>query len=202
MAEKEEKKTTPPTDEELQHLEQMAALQQVVSKAVSEIEGRLADKLQEIAVKVDANIKQVAAEVKGLQERQEKQGAELTETLMAAPQLIQGLIEEQIKANYAGIMEQYKQQIDGKVAAANNSGKEGEVAAPAVLGGFDIGSLLKHSDEVIKLVNAFRPPANVENEMMSQMNFVMKWHNILSKFEKGGGASEDITKAISEATKS
>lgn len=158
--------------------EELAELQKMVTVAAGEIEGRLATSLDKtieginnkIDLAVDLNAKSKAA----------------FETI---PSLIQEQIESQLKVNLKGIVEEVGNQFEGKMKAMAG----GNSAAPG--GGLNFESLLANSDKIVAVVNAFRSPTT-EAAMLAQMNFVMKWHSLLSKLEKGGGAPDEITKAI------
>lgn len=193
MAEKDK-----PTDEELMNIRQLERLQKMVTETVGEVENRLADKLQEIAGAIHENVNKIAGELKRLQEAQASQATQIQETLEAAPKMIQEEIQIQLKANVAGIVAEYKKQMGGK-AAVTTPDNEQSGAAPG-LGGLSIDGLLGHADKIVELINAFRSPTT-DQAMMSQMNFVIKWHNILNKIEKGGGTGEELTKQIAETFK-
>lgn len=157
--------------------EELAELQKMVTVAAEGIEGRLAASLDKtieginnkIDLAVDLNAKSKAA-------------------FEAVPHLIQEHVEAQLQANLKGIVEEVGKQFEGKMKAITSSGN-------STGGSMGLRDLLADSDKVIGIINAVRQPTT-EAAMLSQMNFVMKWHSLLSKLEKGGGAPDEITKAI------
>lgn len=157
--------------------EELAEIQKMVTVAAGEIEGRLATSLDKtieginnkIDLAVDLNAKSKAA----------------FETI---PGLIQEQIESQLKVNLKGIVEEVGKQFEGKMKAMAGGGDSAG-------GSMGLRDLLADSDKVIAIVNAFRQPTT-EAAMLAQMNFVMKWHSLLSKLEKGGGSGDEFTKTI------
>ena len=159
--------------------EEMAELKSVVSQATEAIEGRLFESL----TKAIEEIKGKAAAADELQSK-----AKIA--LEAVPNLIQEQIEAQLKVNLKGIVEEVGNKFEERVKAMGGStGANG--------GGMNLDKLLANSDKIIGVVNAFRSPTT-EQAMMGQMNFVMRWHSLLSKLEKGGGSGDDVTKAIAD----
>ncbi len=159
--------------------EELAELKEVVSKAAEGIELRLADSLN----KAIEDIKGKAAAADEVQSKART-------AMEAVPKLIQEQIESQLKINLKGIVEEVGNRFEERVKAMG--GGTGANGGPITL-----DKLLANSDKIIGVVNAFRSPTT-DQAMLGQMNFVMKWHKVLSSMEKGGGSGEDITRAIAD----
>lgn len=167
--------------------EELEQLKGVVSQAAEEIEGRLAVSLNKAIEGLDAKISSAAATGEALK-------STATTALEALPNLIQEKIEAQLKDNLQGIVEEVGNRFEERLKAGAGAGAgAGKNGGP----GLDFNALLGNSDKIIGVINAFRSPTT-EQAMMGQMNFVMKWHQLLSKMEKGGGSGDDLTSAIAE----
>ncbi len=176
-----------PGKEEAESIEPLDEIRMMVAKFAEGIETRLADSLAKYAVAVDARIDQNAAATNELTSKAKA-------ALEALPSVIQGQVETQLTANLKGIIEEVGAKFEERLKALAAGGEPG---ADGAGGGLGLQQLLSHSDQIIGIVNAFRSPTT-EQAMMGQMNFVMKWHSILSKLEKGGGSGDDFTKAIAD----
>lgn len=162
--------------------EELAELQKMVAVAAEEIENRLASKLEQLTEGIYSKVTQ------DVETTIEDKTGKTKVVLEALPHLIQEHVESQLKANLTGIVEEVSKQFEGKVNAMAGDDSAGG-------GGLSLDHLLKNSDKIIGVVNAFRQPTT-EQAMMAQMNFVMKWHSLLSKLEKGGGSGDEVAKAI------
>lgn len=162
--------------------EELAAIQKMMTKAVGEVEKKLATSLNNaiegINTKVEASTKAATDLV-----------ANAKAAVQAMPNLIQEHVEAELKTNITSIVEEVGKQFEAKLKE-----KTGGKGADGSLG---IRDLLEHSDQVINVINAWKQPTS-EQALMGQMNFIMKWHNILSKIEKGGGSGEELTSQISK----
>jgi hypothetical protein len=175
---------TATSDQELGKIKLLSDLNNMVIKATSEIENRLSDRLEAAIAAINQNIEANAAAVSQVQ-------SQARSALETVPALIQEHIESQLKANLENIIDQVSNTFEEKVKAmAGSIGGNGG-------GGLNLALLLENSDKLIGIVNAFRSPTT-EQAMMGQMNFVMRWHQLLSKVEKGGGSGDEITRAISD----
>lgn len=168
--------------------EELDQLKGVVSQAAEEIEGRLAESLNKAIEGLDAKIAATTAAGDALK-------STATTALEALPNMIQEKIEAQLQDNLQGIVEEVGNRFEERVKAV--AGAAGAGAGKNGGAGLDFSSLLGQSDKIISVINAFRSPTT-DQAMMGQMNFVMKWHKLLSTMEKGGGSGEDITSAIAD----
>lgn len=163
--------------------EERAELQEMVGKVAEGIENRLADTLKEAI----GSISEAVGENKTAVTKIENKAKLAFETL---PTLIQEQVETRMKANVTSIIEELGKQYKGKVAELGGN-NEGAIA------GFGLRELLAHSEQIIAVIQAWKQPTT-EQAMLAQMNFVMKWHALLSKVEKGGGTPDEITQRITE----
>lgn len=161
--------------------EELAALQKMMAKAVDEIETKLATSLNNaiegINTKVD-NSAAAAAEIV----------ANAKTAVTTIPNLIQEHIEAQLKTNITSIVEEVGKQFEAKLMEKTGGKTDGSLG---------VRDLLDHSDQIINVINAWKQPTS-EQALMGQMNFIMKWHGILNKIEKGGGSGEELTTQISK----
>lgn len=161
--------------------EELATIQKVVTKAVEGVETKLAASLSKAIEGINTKIDLNAAAAGEIQ-------STVKVALEAMPHLIKEHVEGELQTNLKGIVEEVGKQFEGKFKAMTGSGAgSGD--------GMNLNNLLAHSEQIIGVINAFRSPTT-EAAMLSQMNFVMKWHSLLSKLEKGGGAPDEVTKAI------
>lgn len=165
--------------------EELAQLQEMVTKAAEAIESKLAATLGAAIEGINSQFESNAAAAAEIQ-------SQAKAALETVPHLIQEHVENQLQANLKGIVEEVGNQFEAKVKAMAGGGS-GDGAG----GGMGIEKLLANSDKIIGIVNAFRSPTT-EQAMMGQMAFVMKWHGLLSKLEKGGGTGDEVTKAIAD----
>ncbi len=170
--EEKEEKEEKSKDEELTGFNQLAELQKMMAAALGEVEERLGNKL--------------TSTLGAMQEYEKKLGESLPT-----------LVNSAVMANLPKIVQEVTSKVKEEFAEVI-SNNQGNSAAPG--GGLTMENLLSHSDKLIGLVNAFRSPTT-EQAMLGQMNFVMKWHSLLSKLEKGGGSGDDVTKAIASTFK-
>ena len=154
--------------------EELAEIQKMVVKVAEEVESRLATSLDKAIEGINSKVESTTATASDLQ-------AKAKVTFEALPALIQRQVENQLQDLTKQFEERQKE-----LAGAGDSGGGA---------GLNLNSLLANSDKIVAVVNAFRSPTT-EQAMLSQMNFVMKWHSLLSKLEKGGGSGEEFTKAI------
>lgn len=157
--------------------EELAEITEMVTKAAEGIESRLADSLKNAIEGFNSK----AAAATELQSKSEA-------ALKVLPDLIQKQVESQLKTNLTGIVDEIGKQFEAKVKEASGNSEAPE-------GGLNIPYLLDNSDKLIAIFNAWKQPTT-EQAMLSQMNFVMKWHSLLTKLEKGGGTADEATKAI------
>lgn len=162
-------------------------LQELVMLAAGAIEKKLVEKLDQTILslneKIDNNAK-AALEIT----------ANAKKAMETVPNVIQEHVEAQLKSNLTGIVKEVGDQFEAKIKSYAGGGNG------AAAGDF-FEKMIGHSDKIIGIINAFRSPTT-EQAMLSQMNFVMRWHQVLSKLEKGGGSGTDVTKAIAETFKS
>lgn len=164
--------------------EELAELKEVVSKAAEGIELRLFESLNKAIESLDGKIASTTAAAEETQSKAKM-------AMEAVPNLIKEQIEAQLTANLKGIVAEVGAQFEEKMKAAGGAGT-GADGGPITL-----DKLLQNSDKIVNVVNAFRSPTT-DQAMMGQMNFVMKWHQLLSKLEKGGGTGDEFTKAIAD----
>jgi len=107
------------------------------------------------------------------------------------------IIEKQVQAALPGVVEQVARQFQGDPGRGGAQGGAATEGAPRPTFGLNIGDLLAHSPQIIEIINAFRSPTT-DQAIGQQMGFIMKWHGLLSKIEKGGGRPDDLTSAIGE----
>jgi len=174
-------------DQELEEINQMTMLQRVAAQIAGSIETKLSGQ-------IDASIGSLSRKVEGLENQ-------FKTALDAVPILIKEQIEGQIAANIKGISVEINRQFEEKIKALPGAQKllaatEGKENGGG-LGGISLSSVLQNPEGIISIINAFRSPTT-EVAMMSQMNFVMKWHKILNQMEKGGGIGTDVTSAIAD----
>lgn len=158
---------------------EMDGVQQLILAAASQIEGRLANTLNQAIDGINARIEANAASA-----------IELTANAKLAidnmPAMIQERVEGQLRVNLKGIVEEIANQFEEKVKKFAGDGT----------GGMDfLDRAMTHSDKIIGIVNALRAPTT-EQAMMNQMTMIFRWHTLLSKLEKGGGSPGDVTDAI------
>lgn len=161
--------------------EELAELQKVVVAAAEVIENKLTNTLKEAIEGINTKVDLGASAAADIE-------AKAKITFEALPKLIQEHVETQLKTNLTGIVEEVGKQFEAKVAQAGGGNSAG-------VGSMGLRDLLAESDKVINVINAWRQPTT-EQAMLGQMNFVMKWHALLSKLEKGGGSGDEFTKAI------
>lgn len=159
---------------------ELAELEKMVTKAAEEIENRLSASLGKAIEGINAKVNLNVEAANELQ-------ANAKVAMEAMPNLIREHVESQLSVNLKGIVEEVGKQFEGKVKAMAGGDSAG--------GSMGLRDLLAESDKIIGVINAWKQPTT-EAAMLSQMNFVMKWHGLLSKLEKGGGVPDDITKAI------
>lgn len=174
------------SDQELEKIKLLNELNTMVLKAAGDIENQLGEKLEAAIAGINTNIEANAAAVDEIQ-------VKARSVIEAMPNLIQEHIEGQLKANLKGIIDNISDTFEEKVKEMAGGGSNGG-------GSLNLATLLEHSDKIIGVINAFRSPTT-EQAMMGQMNFVMRWHSLLSKLEKGGGSGEEVTRAISDTFK-
>ncbi len=166
--------------------EELAQLQEMVTKAAELVEGKLAASLNTAIEGINSKIETNEATTANLQ-------ATAKTAFETLPNIIQEKVENQLEGSLKVISEEIGKQFEGKMKALATGGKDGE-GAP---GGLNLPYLLEKSDKIVEVINAFRSPTT-EQAMMGQMAFVMKWHGLLSKLEKGGGTGDEVTKAIAD----
>ena len=167
------------TDQELEQIQKM------VTVAAEEIEGRLATSMEKAIGGITEKITQQEGATKDLQ-------AKAKAAFDNMPGIIKEHVESQLQTNLAGIVAEVGKQFEGKVKAmAGGDNSEGAG------GPLSVREVLSQSDKIVNIINAWKQPTT-EAAMLSQMNFVMKWHGVLSKIEKGGGSSDELNKAIAE----
>lgn len=165
--------------------EELAELQKIAAAFAEGLESKLATKLDEAIAGIDEKIKLNAEANAALQEKAKAAFEQL-------PEVIKNQVAGQLQVNLKGIIEEVSNQFEEKVKALASGAGAGPDGA-----GLSLNNLLAHSDQIISIVNAFRSPTT-EQAMMSQMNFVMRWHSLLTKLEKGGGSGDEVTKAIAD----
>lgn len=180
MTGKTDKETTPGNNEQLEQLDE---LQKMAAAFAEGIETRLADRLDKAIGVINNKIELNAAATAEMT-------AKAKTALDAVPHLIQEHVENQLQANLKGIVEEVGNQFEKKVEAMAGGGNSGTPGS-----GMSLRELLSNSDKIIGVINAWKQPTT-EQAMLSQMNFVMKWHSLLSKLEKGGGSGDEFTQAI------
>ncbi len=175
----------PPTDQELADIKQLAALRDMAAKFAEGIEIRLAESLNSAIEGIRAEVEKslaVATEVQG----------KASEAFKALPDLVQGGIEKQLKANLAGITEEINRIFEEKVKAMTGGGNSAGGG-----GGLNIPYIIDHADKIIEMWNAYKQPTS-EQAISAKLSEIYKWHGLLSKIEKGGIPGDDLTKQIAE----
>jgi len=160
--------------------EELAEMQKMITAAAGQIESKLAGTLQEVLVGVNAKV-----------EAAEAVSSELQVKAKAAFEALPALIQKQVENQ----LQDLTKQLEEKAEAMSGGGNSGGGGA-----GVNFRDLLAHSDKIIGVINAWKQPTT-EAAMMGQMNLIFRWHGLLSKLEKGGGAGDDVTKAIADTFK-
>lgn len=161
--------------------EELDQIQKMMTQGAEAIEKKLATSLNQAIAGINEKVDNNAAAA-----------AEIVANAKAAvstmPNLIQEHVEAQLKTNITSIVKEVGKQFEGKLRdATGGKGADG--------GSMGIRELLGQSDQIINIINAWKQPTS-EQALMGQMNFIMKWHNILNKIEKGGGSGEELTAQI------
>lgn len=156
-----------------------AEVQEMVTGAIKEAESRLLISLGDTMEGINAKLDGMAGAA-----------SEVQATVQSLPNLIQSQVESQLKVNLSGIIAEVGKQFEDKMKAMAGG-------AVADGGGMSLDKLLTQSDKIVSLVNAFRSPTT-EQAMMGQMNFVFRWHKLLSQFEKGGGTPDEIAEQLTK----
>jgi hypothetical protein len=106
-----------------------------------------------------------------------------------------GDIEKQLRGQ---INTEFQGVVPKVITTLQEKAQEMGGGAPVAGHGGGLGSLLT-PDVVKALIDKFLSPSQPEASIAGKLNEILRWHNVLSKIEKGGASGEEITKAISDA---
>lgn len=162
--------------------EELEQIQKMMTTAAGIVETKLGTSLNKAIEGIDAKV-----------EASTKAATDLVANAKAAvsamPNLIQEHVEAQLRTNLTGIVEEVGKQFEAKMKEKLAGGGNSEG------GSMSLRELLEQSPKVIEIINAWKQPTT-EQAMLSQLNFGMKIHSLMSKLEKGGGSGDEFAKTI------
>lgn len=154
----------------------------------------MANRINGLADSMDSAIEEITKALQANSEAIVSIRQQTAEVLQQVPTLINNQVEGKLSANLQTIISQVNAQFEEKLKATLGAGNgNGNGAA----GQLSLGGLAQLAPQIIEVINAWKQPSS-EQAMAGQMANIFKWHQLLSKLEKGGLNAETITESIAE----
>lgn len=162
------------------------------AKIVEAVEGGISDRLDSIVAGINQTLaslnqalKKNAEDIAAIQQKNQN-------TFAALPDIINDHLSKALPAIQQEIGSQLGEKLKATLEAGGGAG-----GGNGAGGGLSVQGIAKIAPQIIEIINAWKQPTT-EQAMMGQMQNIFKWHQLLTKLEKGGGSASDITSQIAD----